>query len=295
MQAKLYRQLYSRVYAIAHPPRRPREQYDDRWVVVMFLWSVLHDRPRGWACDPGNWPAEALDRPLMSQSRMSRRLRTVGVQQLIERALAAATDLCPVPLVKSIDSKPLTVGAYSKDRDAKRGHVAKGMSAKGYRLHAIAHGRLVRHWTLRPMNEHDAAVAPALLPRLDGGGGYVDGDNAYDTNECHGHAAGAGHQLASPPRPCNRGVRDDKYNGPARLRGLDLTDGPFSKFGIENAFGRDLYNMRQRIESGFGGLSMSGLGPLPTFVRRPRRVALWAAGKLLLFAWREAEKAGLMT
>ena len=123
MQAKLYRQLYQRVYAVAHPTRRPREQYDGRWVVVMFLWSVLHDRPRGWACDGGNWPAE-MDRPLMSQSRLGRRLRTVGVQQLLERALAAATDLFPVPLVKAIDSKPLAVGAYSKDRDARRGRVA---------------------------------------------------------------------------------------------------------------------------------------------------------------------------
>jgi hypothetical protein len=168
------------------------------------------------------------------------------------------------------------------------------MSAKGYRLHAIAHGRLVRHWTLRPMNEHDSQAAAALLPRLDGGGGYVGADNAYDTNDCHRSAGEAGHVLASPPRPCNAGVRDARYNCPQRLRGLDLTDGPFAKFGIENAFGRDLYNMRQRIESGFGGLSMAGLGPLPAFVRRPRRVALWAAGKLLLFAWREAAKQGLM-
>ena len=33
-----------------------------------------------------NWPAE-LDRPLPSQSRMSRRLRTVGVTQLLERLI----------------------------------------------------------------------------------------------------------------------------------------------------------------------------------------------------------------
>ena len=293
MEAKLYRQLYQRVYAIAHPPRRPREQYDDRWVVTVYLWSVAHDRPACWACDPRHWPPE-LDRPLPSQSRLSRRLRTAGVQQLLERALAAASDLFPVPLVKQIDSKPLTVGAYSKDADAKRGRVAKGQFARGYRLHAVTHGRLVRHWTLLPLNEHDSVAAPLLLPRLDGGGGYVVADNAYDTNDCHGLAASTGHQLVAPPRACNADVRDAKYNRPERLRALDLLHTPLKHCGLEGEFGRDLYSCRQRVESGFGGLTLSGLGPLPPFVRGPRRVALWTAGKLLLFLWRGAEKQGLM-
>ena len=293
MEAKLYRQLYQRVYALAHPPRRPGEQYDARWVVLMYLWSAAHDRCASWACDRGNWPRE-LDRPLVSQSRFSRRLRTVGVQQLLERALAAASDLFPVPLVKAVDSKPLTVGAYSKDADARRGRVADGQFAKGYRLHAVTHGRLVRHWTLRPMNAHDSVAAEALLPRLDGGGGYCVADNAYDSNRCHGLAAGAGHQLVAPPRACDADVRDARYNRPERLRALDLLHTPLRHCGLTSAFGRDLYNCRQRVESGFAALTFAGLGPLPPFVRGPRRVALWAAAKILLSLWREAGKQRLM-
>ena len=68
--------------------------YDDRWVALVYLWSVLHDRPQGWACDPDHWPDD-LDRPLPSQGHLSRRLRRVGVQQLLERLLAAVSDLSP--------------------------------------------------------------------------------------------------------------------------------------------------------------------------------------------------------
>ena len=57
---------------------------------------------------------------------------------------------------------------------------------------------------------------------------------------------------------------------------------------------QDLYGRRQRIESGFGGLTSAGLGPLPPWVRGPRRVALWTAGKVLLYLCRCAVNKGLM-
>lgn len=293
MEAKLYRELYQLVHSTPHTPRRKREQFGDWWVLMVHLWAVLHDRSQSWACDPANWPPD-LDRPLISQSRLSRRLRTVGVLQLLERVLARASDLFGVPLVKQVDSKPLTVGAYSKDADAKRGRVADGMFARGYRLHVISHGRAVRHFTLLPLNEHDSVAAPALLPRLEGGG-YVLGDNAYDTNACHGLAAAANHQLVAPARACNRDVRDAKHNCPERLRALDMLHGPLAKCGVTPAFGQELYDGRQRIESAFGGLTHLGLGALPAWVRGPRRVALWAAGKILIYLCRTAQKHGLMT
>jgi hypothetical protein len=292
-EAKLFDALYRLVYATPHTPRRPRELYDDRWVVMVHLWGVLHDRSQSWACDPANWPDDWLDRPLISQSRLSRRLRTVGVLQLVERLLSAASDLFPTPLAKAIDSKPLTVGAYSKDADAGRGRLANGQFGKGYRLHAVMHGRGVRHWTLLPLNEHDAVGAAQLLPRLEGGG-YVLADNAYDSNANHALAAAANHQLLAPARAANRDVRDAAHNCPERLRALDMLHGPLEKCGQPSTFGQRLYDGRQRIESGFGGLTMSGLGALPPFVRGPRRVALWAAGKLLAFTCRMAIKQRLM-
>lgn len=292
-EAKLFKALYRLVYATPHTSRRPRELYDDRWVVMVHLWGVLHDRSQSWSCEAANWPDDLLDRPLISQSRLSRRLRTVGVQQLVERLLSAASELFRAPLAKTIDSKPLTVGAYSKDADAQRGRLANGQFGKGYRLHAVMYGRVVQDWTLLPLSEHDAVGAAKLLPRLEGGG-YIVADNAYDSNDNHALASAANHQLVAPARSCNRDVRDPKHNRPQRLRALDMLHGPLEKCGLRSTFGQRLYDGRQRIESGFGGLTLAGLGALPPFVRGPRRVALWAAGKLLAFTYRTAIKQGLM-
>ena len=293
MEAKLYRELYQLVFSTAHPPRRAREQFCDRWIVMMYFWSTLHDRPACWASDPDHWP-DRLARPLASQSRLSRRLRTPSVIGLIERLLLSVSDRFGIPLVKLIDSKPLTVGPYTKDADATRGRLANGYFAKGYRLHVIAHGRAPRRFTLLPLNEHDKVGAQILLPTLEGFGGYVAADNAYDSNECHDLAAATNHQLVAPPRKCNKGIRDANYNGAARLRGLDLIDSPLEACGQPSAFGAAIYGCRQRIESAFGGLTLAGLGALPAWVRRPHRVALWAAAKVLQYLWRLAKDEGLM-
>lgn len=284
MEAKVYRALFAVVMSLAHTRRGPRRQFCDRWIIMVYLWAVINDRPVSWTCDEQNWPKDLLDRPLPSCATMSRRLRTVGVLQLLERVLRLLSDRVPVPLVKTLDSKPLYVGAYSKDRDAKRGRVAAKLFARGYRLHALCHGRTVRSWTLAPMNLHDATVAPALLRQLEGGGGYAVVDNAYDTNDCHGHAAAAGvdHQLVAPPRRANRHVRDAAHNRPERLRALDLLASPLEACGQPNRFGIALYYGREAIESCFGELTMSGLNYLPTWVRGPRRVALWTAGKIAI-------------
>jgi hypothetical protein len=291
MEAQLYAALYKLVFSLAH--RRPKAcQFNDKIIVMVYLWSVLWDRPVRWACERENWAAEA-DFELPSDSTMSRRLRSLGVQQLIERALSAGSDLFgPPPLLKQIDSKPMCVGAYSKDRDAKRGRVAAGVMARGYRLHTLNHGRTVRFFTLSAMNEHDAVVAPRLMARLEGGG-YAAVDNAYDSNELHLLAAAVNHQLVAPPRACNRGVRDVKHNCSQRLRALDMLDSPLRHCGLGSEFGRELYNFRQRVESGYGGLTFLGLHALPAWVRGPRRVALWAAGKILIYLCREAKNKGV--
>jgi hypothetical protein len=294
MEAKLYAALYQLVFSTAHP-RRKREQFCDRWVMMIYLWSAIWGRPVSWACKTENWPA-SLDRPLVSQSRMSRRLWTVGMSQLFERLLATASGKFDSPIVKQIDSKPLTVGAYSKDENAKRGRLAVGQFGRGYRLHALSHGRIFKQFLIDSLNTNDAAVGPRLLSRLEGGGGgYVLGDNAYDGNDCHVAAGSTGHQLVAPPRRDNKGKRDGRYNGPERLRGLDIIDSPLETCGEPSAFGQALYADRQRIESGFAGLTYCGLGALPPWVRTPRRVALWAAAKLLIYLTTQALNKGLMT
>lgn len=297
MEAKLYRRLYRLILSLSHP-RAKGQIYSDRHVVLVYLWSVLWDRPACWACEAENWPKGTDEHEgasdLISQSRLSVRLRTVSVQQLLERALAATAELFGVPLVKVLDSFPMTVGPYSHDRDAKRGRVGPGMMARGYRLHALTHGRAVVSFTLAPMNDHDSKPAPQLLQRLQGGG-YVVVDNAYDSNDLHQVAAEHHHQLVAPPKEPERHVRDLRRNCPQRLRALDLLANPLEFAGQPSRFGRDLYAQRQRVESAFGGLAAVGLGALPPWVRGPRRVALWAAGKVLIHLVGTALKQRLMT
>jgi hypothetical protein len=294
-EAQLFKKVYTFVRSIAHP-RRAGVVFSDWAILLVYAWSVLHDRSVLWACDKRNWPEEMKTMlcALPSNSTMSERLRTVGVQQLLERVLAAAADLFDVPLVKEIDSKPLVVGAYSKDTDAKRGRIAAGQMARGYRLNALNHGRAVQNFELAPMNDHDSVAAPNLLKHLKGGG-YVLADNAYDTNELHKAAAANNHQLVAPARAVNKGVRDIKNNCPQRLRALDLLDSPLEKCGLKNEFGCELYNRRTAIESGFGEMSLMGMNYLPAWVRGPRRVAVWCAAKLLIYLCRLAVKQGLMT
>jgi hypothetical protein len=292
-EAKLYAALYKLVWSLPHS--RPKGViYNDRIIVMVYLWSVLWDRPVSWACNRDNWFGNnSFELP--SDSAMSDRLRSQSVLQLIERALSAGSDLFgPAPLLKQMDSKPMYVGPYTKDKDAKSGRVAQGKMACGYRLHTLNHGRNVHFFQIAPMNEHDSAVAPQLIEKLEGGG-YVAADNAYDTNELHQKSAAKNHQLVSPARACNKGVRDTKYNCPERLRALDMLDSPLEKCGLESKFGKELYNGRQPVESGYGGLTMLGLHYLPAYVRGPRRVALWAAGKILISLIRNAKKKGLTT
>lgn len=293
MEAKVYRAILLVAMSMAPTRRGARRQFHDRWIIMVYFWSVINDRPVSWACREENWPKHLLDRRLPSDATMSRRLRSVGVPQLLERLQMTLTDVLPVPLVKAIDSKPMLVGAYSKDRDAKRGRLASGQFARGYRLHAVCHGRAVRSWLIAPMNLHDSTIAPKLLKTLEGGGGYAVADNAYDTNDCHHQAQQTGHQLVAPPRHKNRDVRDIQRNCPERLRTLDLLASPLEKCGQPNRFGIALYNMREAAESCFGELSMNGLNYLPAWVRGPRRVVLWTAAKLTMHAWRCVKRKGL--
>ncbi len=96
---------------------------------------------------------------------MSRRLRRVGVSQLLQRVMQKLIDLSPQTIFKAIDSMPLRVGNYSNDRDAKRGRAA-GAMARGYKLHAITSSGAVLHWTLTGMNRNDQTAAHDLLARL---------------------------------------------------------------------------------------------------------------------------------
>lgn len=255
-------------------------RYSVACIVGVFFWAVLHDRPVSWACEARNWPLEPGFRRLPSQSTMSRRIRTKAVQELLklmEHALKTATSAPPEPEpVKIIDAKPLPIGSYSKDPDARWGRAA-GAMGRGYKLYAVWGAAGVPDaWSVRPMNVSEKPLAQELIPRLPGSG-WLLGDSQYDSNQLFDLAYERGFQLLAPRR--KKGGFGHHYLSPHRCFAVQILEG-----GGYWAFQRE----RTRIERNFGHCTSfgSGLAPLPSWVRRLPRVTLWVQAKLLINAIR---------
>ncbi|NIA20664.1 MAG: transposase [Anaerolineaceae bacterium] len=207
---------------------------------------------------------------------MSRRLRTVAVQQLLAVLYAAQRDQLPRSLLKFVDGKPLPVGGCSKDPDAKFGHAA-GSIARGYKLVCIVdeHGA-IDDWRLGPMNlceHHQAVDLLKTIPQT-----CLMADAEYDKNHLYEAAARYGiHLIAQTKRRAK--ALGHRRHSPHRLKAKRL---------LASKTGQYLMATRTAIERSFGNVTSfaGGLGPLPAWVRRPHRVALWVAAKFIIDATR---------
>lgn len=205
---------------------------------------------------------------------MSRRLPTTEVQRLLARIEEQLATLVRIGLVMLVDAKPLTVGRYSRDPDARWGRVSRGW-AKGYKFHAVyGAGNLPVSWEVTPLNEGESTVAARLFPPLGPGGGYIVGDSSYDSNQLYDAAATVGWQLVAKRKRPGAGL-GHRHHCEGRLRSIAL---------LENEFGRKLYALREEIERQFGWLTNhgAGLAPLPNWVRRLSCVQQWVQAKLLI-------------
>ncbi len=265
-----------------------RAQIRPAVIVGVFAWAVLHDRPVSWACERRNWPEDLLHEPyfrLPSQSTMSRRLRRPETEEVFSAASELLTELWSFAMVKFIDAKPLPIGGYSKDADARWGRATKSF-AKGYKLFAVyGAGPMPLVWGLGAMNVSENQMARLMIPLLRGGG-YLVGDSIYDSNPLHQLATARGYQLVAPRKKKQSKGLGHRPHTASRLRALELLAKPF---------GQQLFNCRTHIERSFGWLTScaAGLGPLPAWVRRFPRVRLWVYMKLILNALRHATPAML--
>ncbi len=273
MERELFRRLYLITYDCSKTRRTKHVVFPDWKIVMTYFWAVLHDRPVAWACQLRHWPDAARDVALPSASTMCRRLRRPAVQTLMEAVERALRRAMPHDQLVFIDAKPLPIGNSSKDPDARMGY-GNGRIVKGYKLHAICDEQhLPVAWTVRPMNEREPTVAPALVTQLQGRG-LIVGDNAYDSNPLYDVAGRHGWQLVAPRR---EGTSLGKIrHSPWRLIAHQWMPAPW----------RDsLLEARKTIERFFGQLGNVGfgLGPLPNWVRRLHRVRLWVHAKLILY------------
>jgi hypothetical protein len=303
MEDELWRSLYQRVIQESKGRFRRRGlRISDACILLVFLWAVLHDRPVSWACCPRHWPPQQRWRSLPSPATMSRRLRSVSVQNLLECLLRGLGETAPLGLVRIVDAKPLPVSAASKDRDARRGYAA-GYKAKGYKLHCIWRvGACVpEQWRLSSMNGPEPAAAALMIPALSGGG-YLLGDAIYDTNPLYRLCENCNLQLIARRKKPGTQLGHLPH-ATSRLRSIELLETrpalPLARdiSGAEAClgFGPSLYAVRAAIERYFGqwGNFGCGLSPLPNWVRRPHRVVLWTAAKLLINGVRICQKQGV--
>lgn len=288
MECQLFRGLCEWLMVVGSTHHRDGRQFSNVVIVGVLLWAVLHDRPISWACQEMNWQADRRwPLQLPSAATMSRRLRTYPVQLLLEQLASFARDLFQKHMLKIVDAKPLVVGATSKDKDARRGYAA-GLFAKGYKLCTLidASGAL-DGWRLEPMNAGESLAAAELLTHHRGAG-YLVADATYDRQRFYQIAGEVGWQVIARPKYPDA-QRRHKGQSPFRMRGLELAGNALACCGQASSFGQDLLNLRDNIERRFGYLTNfgGGLAPLPNWVRRPHRVAVWIHAKLLIAAARE--------
>lgn len=278
MERDLWPRLWKWLKQVSRSVHQKDVTYQPWVIVAVVLWAALHDRPVSWACEPRHWSTTKL-RPscLPSPSTLSRRMATVSTA-LAWRALEDLVRREGVPGVLSeLDGKPLTVGGYSKDREAKVGYATGGF-ARGYRLHALWSGRLLPEaWEVTPLNVKESTVGRSLV-RQAARGGYILADSQYDAGELFERAAEGGYQLLVPAKRPGIG-RGHRPVSPHRRRSIELMQGPF---------GEELYRHRDAIERRFGNAVSfgGGLTALPPWVRRGHRVRAWVWAKLLINAAR---------
>lgn len=290
MERELWTRVVGVIRSAAAGVRERHRKFEDSIIVLTFLWAVLHDRPVAWATDPRNWPFYTRIRSRPSASTMSRRLRSPSVQALLARAQRLASAKPGPESVLIIDAKPLPVGGYTTDRDARTGR-ACGCFAWGYKLYLVVDESSGIHaWKVDSMNVAEQRVAEELMPAAAASAGrerWLLGDRAYDSNRLHALAEQHGLRLLAPR------VRSQDPIGPrqppGRARAIFLLERPGTPEGVA------LMARRDAVERYLGTLCCTGggLGPLPGFVRGLARVRRWVGSKLLIHTVRRRLRRGV--
>jgi hypothetical protein len=283
MERELWTGVVAAVRAAAVGHRQRQRKFFDQMIVLTLLWAVLHDRPILWATNPCNWPFYMRIKFRPTASTMSRRLRSKSVLALLERVrdCLACTPEAGVALI--IDAKPMPVGGYTTDRDARAGR-ACGCFAWGYKLYLIIDENSGVHaWKVESMNVAEQRVAEELIPaaaRSAGASRWLLGDKAYDSNRLYAVAEASGLALLAPRIKAGAGFGPKQTDG--RRRAIALLE-PRATPEAAN-----LMKRRDKIERYLGTLCASGggLSPLPGYIRGLNRVRQWVGAKLLIHAVR---------
>ena len=284
MERQLWKAIVQLLGKVFKTKGEGRWRFSTKFVVEVWMWSVLHDRPVSWACNPENWPPHERRRIFPSNTTMSRRLRTQEVQTLlkaVEEQVLKPHGLGSI--VWMMDGKPLTISGCSKDRQAGYGR-ATGGKAKGYKIHAlIGENGTIAEWRVAPMNKDERVMGRRLLLSAQVQG-YVLADSNYDSNKLHQICDSKGNtQLVTPRRYGKTHGHGHRKQTRGRMRSKELLENPFPEYGVA------LMKLRDTVERFYGSLTNwgGGLTHLPPWARTHRRVHRWVQAKLVLNAIRK--------
>lgn len=286
MEEKRWKEVRTIIRQLARR-KSSREVFGDADIAEVFYWSVVHDRPQGWASFRESWPIHLRrGRRLPSQGTLSRRIATRRIVELFSRIEVHAFGADPPakrPLLYYLDGKPLTISRISKDRQSGCGWGVGGM-AKGYKIHVLLGGnRSIASWRLSPLSTSEKIMARRMI-KATPLQGYVVADGNYDDRHLHDQCLARKELQLVAPRS-KRGVGfGHRQKNQARMRCIHLLE--ISRSG----FGRQLLKMRNDIERWFGWLVShgGGLPALPPWVRTYRRVHRWLSAKLVLMSLKYA-------
>jgi hypothetical protein len=274
MDRTTWRMVVSLARALCVHPGHFRNRFTDADILLTYLYAVLEKRPASWATRRESWPLGERGRRRPSPARLSRRLPSPPVQDLLSAVAAFLTQDARAGLVHALDGKCLTVSAHSRDATA----TFSGRGLRGYKLHALCDlaGRIAA-WRVTPMHCHEAVIARRVLlaTPLDG---YVLADANYDHARLYRQCQGQGLQLVTP-RAASRVGRGVKRGGtaPSRRRAIDLIE------RSATGFGPALLGERRVIERVFARLDHHhAIGRPPPWVRGIARVRLWMTAVTLL-------------
>jgi hypothetical protein len=285
MDGELLRWFYHRLLHDPNLRRKRRCTFGDGIVLLVHFFAVMNHRSILWASRIEHWPCWCRSvLKLPSRSQLNKRLRSASVARWIVAINRELRDRLPRSGDRVGDGKPLVVGGFSHDPDARWGKTPGERGwAKGYKLHAVIDSACAAFdaWQVTPLDGGEATVLRRdLIPACDLRQCTLRADANYDSNPTYRVVAAAGGRLIAPRRKPHTGLGHRPHH-PDRLRAVaELEQGPDADARLA-AHKR----ARNRVEQTLAHLTNLpfGLWALPNHVRRLRRVKLWVSAKILLY------------
>lgn len=277
MDDELLRRVYHYLFCDGICPHTRRCRFSDALIVLIELFRVMGNLSAMQCLRRSGWPVWSRRLKFPSYSQFVRRAKSAAVQeQIIE-----LSERCRARLSsgneKVCDGKPLLVGGFSKDPDARTGK-APGGWGRGYKLHALVDaGGAVDSWEVTALSANEGRTAMTLVGQRDLRGTLLRADGNYDCVELYAAVARAGGRMLAPRRKPGTGLGCHPQH-PHRLQAIQELEGTATGLKAHDKH-------RNRVEQIFGRMTMVpfGLWGLPPSVRRLPRVRRWVNAKVALY------------